>query len=71
MKHDNLGHGFDAGTAADVFGTDVGLIEVWPAQGPDAQRGAYDWHPLTIKSVRIGELRDDANGMTIHINDGD
>lgn len=67
MEHDNAGHGHDAGTAADVFGARLALIQVGDAQGADDQRGAYEWYPLTINGETVGELRDDAAGMTIHI----
>jgi hypothetical protein len=58
--------GVDAGSAADVFGSRLSLIQVGVSQGEDSSRGAYDWWPLTIEGESVGELRDDANGMTIH-----
>ena len=67
MEHDSAGHGHDAGTAADVFDVRLALIQVGDAQGTDDARGAYEWYPLTISGDVVGELRDDANGLTIHI----
>ena len=66
MEH-TPAEGHDAGTAADVFGARIALIQVGDAQGADDQRGAYEWYPLTIAGETIGELRDDASGLTIHI----
>jgi hypothetical protein len=68
MEHDAHGTGHDAGSAADVFGARIALIQVGDAQGADDQRGAYEWYPLTINGEAVGELRDDASGLTIHIN---
>lgn len=67
MSHDAQGHGHDIGTAADHFDADLALIQVGDSQGEDSQRGAYDWWPLTINGETVGELRDDASGMTIHV----
>lgn len=67
MHHDASGNGTDAGSALDVFAGRLGLIEVGSDQGEDAQRGAYNWWPLTIDERNVGELRDDANGLTIHV----
>ena len=61
----NTGH--DVGSAAEVFGGQLALLQVGDAQGVDASRGAYDWWPLAINGRPIGELRDDANGITIHV----
>ena len=60
--------GLDIGTASDVFGSKIALIQVGDAHGPDDCRGAYEWYSLTIERETIGELRDDATGLTIHIN---
>jgi hypothetical protein len=60
--------GYDAGSALACFGeADLAMIEVGAAQGEDAERGAYDWWPLSVGGHTIGELRDDASGMTIHV----
>ncbi len=53
--------------AADYFGKRLARIKVGDSQGEDQQRGAYDWWPLTINGKRVGELRDDANGLTVHV----
>lgn len=66
MEHDRDGHGSDIGTAADVFGDRLALIHVGAAQGEDYGRGAYEWYPLTVNGELIGELRDDASGLTVH-----
>jgi len=67
MEHDRAGNGHDVGTAADVFGERMALIQVGDAQGANDQRGAYEWYQLTINGEPIGELRDDGAGMTIHV----
>ena len=61
----HIGVGQSAGNANDYF-DDLDGIEVGESQGEDGQRGAYDWWPLTVKGKKVGELRDDANGLTIH-----
>lgn len=67
MKHvDRVS--LDIGTASDVFGSKIALIQVGDTNGSDDYRGAYEWYSLTINGETIGELRDDANGLTIHIN---
>jgi hypothetical protein len=67
MEHDTDGNGHDVGTAADVFGARIALVQAGDDQGADKGRGCYGWHPLTINGETVGELRDDATGMTIHI----
>jgi hypothetical protein len=67
MEHDADGNGNDAGSAKDHFGVRLALIQVGDSQGEDTQRGAYDWYPLTINGESVGELRDDANGMAVHV----
>jgi hypothetical protein len=60
--------GRDAGSAYACFGADhLALIQVGDSQGEDSNRGAYDWWPLTVEGHAIGELRDDATGMTVHV----
>lgn len=59
--------GLDAGSAVEVFGAKLALIQVGDSQGEDAARGAYDWWPLTINGAAVGELRDGAVGITIHV----
>ena len=67
MFHDPTG-GRDAGTALACFGAaNLARIQVGATQGEDCARGAYDWWPLTIDGTVVGELRDDATGMTIHV----
>jgi hypothetical protein len=67
VRHDDE-LGLDVGTAYECFGADdLGRILIGESQGEDSQRGAYDWWPLTIDGHLIGELRDDANGLTIHV----
>lgn len=56
----------DVGSIYDLMDDNVRLISVGPSQGKDEQRGAYDWWPLYIDGNIVGELRDDASGMTIH-----
>jgi hypothetical protein len=66
LHYNNTGH--DAGDALRCFGSDdLASIQVGDAQGEDHSRGAYDWWPLTLDGNLIGELRDDATGMTIHV----
>lgn len=57
-----------AGTAHEFFGARLALVQVGDSQGEDTTRGAYDWFPLTINGAIVGELRDDAGGMTIHVD---
>jgi hypothetical protein len=69
MRHaDRIG--LDAGAASDFY-PDLALIQVGDSQGADEQRGAYDWWLLTINGETVGELRDDAAGMTIHVEKTD
>jgi hypothetical protein len=56
----------DIGSIYDLMDDNVRLISVGPSQGQDEQRGAYDWWPLYIDGNTVGELRQDACGMTIH-----
>ena len=58
---------FGVGSADVYFGADLQRLEVGASQGQDQQRGAYDWWPLMLDGQQVGELRDDANGMTIHV----
>lgn len=67
MEHKGL-QGFFVGTVADHFGTRLTLIHVGDSQGADSQRGAYEWWPLTIDGDVVAELRDDADGMTVHVD---
>lgn len=67
IEHDSAGHGWPKGTAATYFGDELALLQVGDAQGEDAGRGAYEWYPLTVRGETAGELRDDASGMTIHV----
>jgi hypothetical protein len=66
MRHREL-TGLDVGSASDWFGARLALIQVENSRGEDSERGAYDWWPLTINGDSVGELRDDANGITIHV----
>jgi hypothetical protein len=61
------GTGNFAGSAAQYFGAELSKIQVGESQGADAVRGAYDWWPLLVGVRLIGELRDDANGTTVHV----
>jgi hypothetical protein len=66
MSHDAAGRGDDIGTVANVFCNWTDL-EIGIPQGADAERGAYDWWPVTIDGEVVAELRDDANGLTLHV----
>lgn len=55
------------GTAGQVFGRDFGRLEMGEPQRADDQRGAYEWWPLLLDGRIVGEVRDDANGITVHI----
>jgi hypothetical protein len=67
MEHRPDGN-HDAGwNAEDYFGDDFSSIQIGTAQGEDQQRGAYEWWPLSLSGKQFGELRDDANGLTVHI----
>ncbi len=66
LHYNNTGH--DAGDALHCFGTAALMaIQVGDSQGEDPGRGASDWWPLTLDDNLIGEMRDDATGMTIHV----
>lgn len=66
IEHDH-DIGYDIGTAAEYFGADLAAVRVGDAQGEDEGRAAYDWWPLTKGGLAVGELRDDASGLTIHV----
>lgn len=61
---------YDRGTADAYFADDVPYLMIGDAQGPDSMRGAEEWWPLYLHGEQIGELRDDASGLTIHVGDG-
>jgi hypothetical protein len=65
VEHDQAGNGRDIGAIAEIFPD--ATFEIGPSQGEDASRGAYDWWPITQDGKAIGELRDDACGLTLHI----
>jgi len=59
----------DVGDPPSVFGDSLSRITVGEpgADNPESARSAYEWWPLTLDGRRVGELRDDANGLTIYI----
>ncbi|HEX5508575.1 MAG TPA: hypothetical protein VFX37_08740 [Pseudolabrys sp.] len=63
----HIGEGRSIGSADRYFGTTINHVTVGDAQGADDARGTYDWWPLILDGQKIGELRDDANGLTIHV----
>lgn len=61
------GTAYDMGTVYDYFGSARLRFELGESQGEDAARGAYDWWPIMLDGKTIGELRDDASGLTVHV----
>ena len=65
---EDYGTALDIGTAADVFGARLPAISVGASLGANSQLGAYDRWPLTEDGRIIGEIRDDATGLTVHVD---
>ena len=69
MEHEGR-MGLYAGTAAEYFGADLARLVLGDARGENYDRAAYDWWPVTLDGMVVGELRDDAAGLTLHVTDG-
>jgi hypothetical protein len=67
MAHEGR-EGVDIGTTGAVFGDRLANIRLGSALGEDAQLGAYNRWPLIEGTCIVGELRDDASGMTVHVD---
>ena len=70
MEHDADGNGLDIGSVDEIFGNDFLGFTAGDAQGGCDQRGCEEWWPLYNGDALIGELRDGANGLMIHIESG-
>ncbi len=58
--------GRDIGNVSRIFGGLDGM-EIGEPQGEDSLKGASQWWPLIKDGEKIGEVRDDASGVTVHI----
>ena len=58
--------GRDIGDVSRIFGGLEGM-EIGEPQGEDELKGAFQWWPLIKGGEKIGEVRDDASGVTVHI----
>lgn len=68
MEHDAAGHGLDIGTVAEWRRDWARRLTVGDSQGEDTARGAYDWWPVLEGRQIVAELRDDATGLTVHVD---